>query len=645
MSYNKGRVMDKKGMLLMNKIIGVCLAGIESHYQLSLSNNLNRQANKAGYKLLYFAAYSSSVIGEKYDYGAMKVYDLIQYKMLDALIIYSETIKNDETNYKFVDNAKSVGIPVITIDKPLKGCYNILFNYKSAFEKIVRHVIEYHECISIEYISGIKGMPASDERYDIFLKVMEENGLTVDEERVHYGGFWSGPTNEVMDEILKGGRSMARAYICANDSMAVAVHKRLTEAGYKIPEDVAVTGFDGILQAALLVPAMTTASQDFNASAAKAISILERLFRHEVVEQNHYIDFKIEFKESCGCGEKTHLVNNALLWDSYNEKTMFYNLSKRMSWMVSDLPKFDSYENTLERLATYVHYLNAKKVWVVFKPYDHSLIIKEKFGELYDEEIAFVNLISFSGQNVIEKIMDFDSSNLLHNLEVALNECSNIMFIPLHVLNEDIGYMAIGTDTVWEDFNLYQIFSISLSTTLRVVKYQAEQKHNIKRLEYEHTHDALTGILNRKGFNIRLNQILTECSQLKKLLMIASIDMDGLKYINDNFGHADGDYAIIILADTLSGCIDKGMICARYGGDEFIIAGMIDKKEDASMYELRLRDMLSHHNETSNKPYLISASMGVVTLNPDSDVKVEEYINMADKLMYIQKRQKEKCNI
>lgn len=153
------------------------------------------------------------------------------------------------------------------------------------------------------------------------------------------------------------------------------------------------------------------------------------------------------------------------------------------------------------------------------------------------------------------------------------------MIMSLHVLDETIGYIAIVRQQQWEDLNVYHSFSMSLSTALQILKYQLEQKQIIKRLDYEYAHDALTGSYNRRGFLQRLSDIFKLCIQEKKPMMLMAMNMDGLKKINDVYGHCAGDEAIAALAEQLNACMQEGMVCACYGGDEFIAAGILSKEE------------------------------------------------------------------
>jgi len=622
-------------------VVGVCVAGVESYYQSSMSNCLNVEANKAGISLVYFVTFTTGTVSDKHDAGEEKIYDYIQYDLLDALIVFTETIKSDVVKQGFIDGAKTAGIPLISMDGTIKGAYNILFKYKEAMEEIIRHMVVFHGCRNVEFIGGIPGFILSDERDEAFIKVLTENGLAIDPRRMHHGGFWGGPTNVVMDRIFarQDEVPLPEAIICANDSMAMQVHRRLTEAGYNIPGDIKLTGFDGIEQAQLLIPAITTAIQDFEKAASVTADLLTRLFAGEEVGTDYYVDFKIIYEDSCGCGDRIVRTNTVHLSKSYDIRENFYRLSKRISSMVNDLHGCNSIETGMKSIGKYVPYINAAKFWIAVDEYEHPLLkVRRGRGKISvisnNVEMDSVSVQSYVGGDLIDNHTNVPVRELLPSIREELKNFKNMMFVPLHVADESMGYMVVGVNGVWEDPNLYQLFSISLSASLQMIRSLIGQQFVIKQLEYDYIHDALTEIYNRRGFNVRVGEIFKECIERQGMIMLVSIDMDGLKNINDTYGHKHGDEALITVSRIISEVAGDKMICARFGGDEFIAVGTTGDVSEAEGFKQRLEERLDHYNATSGKPYDICASYGSVTLKPSSIEDIEDYINQADRLMY-----------
>ena len=181
------------------RYIGLCLSRIHENIQNDFFHTAVRRTLEYGYKLLVFTSFTDLYNNDKYDDGEKKIYDLIPYDILDGLIVMSETIKNQEVLNGIIENAKKHNVYTVSVDKRIEGCYNVEFNYRSAFEAIVRHMVEKHNCRTVNVMAGFKDNPFSEERIQCCRKVLEEHGLTLDPARIQYGDFWSAPTAKAMD--------------------------------------------------------------------------------------------------------------------------------------------------------------------------------------------------------------------------------------------------------------------------------------------------------------------------------------------------------------------------------------------------------------------------------------------------------------
>ncbi len=156
-----------------------------------------------------------------------------------------------------------------------------------------------------------------------------------------------------------------------------------------------------------------------------------------------------------------------------------------------------------------------------------------------------------------------------------------------------------------------------------------EQRKAEERIAYLSFHDTLTGLYNRAFFEEELKRLDTE-RQLP--LSIIMGDINGLKLINDTFGHNQGDNLLIKTAHLLQGLYRKEDIIARWGGDEFIMLLPKTEKEVALKIAARIRETCVLANEESKKMPL-SIALGVASKNISSD-KIEEVLIEADELMY-----------
>jgi len=154
--------------------------------------------------------------------------------------------------------------------------------------------------------------------------------------------------------------------------------------------------------------------------------------------------------------------------------------------------------------------------------------------------------------------------------------------------------------------------------------------------------DELTGLYNRRGFFSLVEQLLKLCKREKKGIFMIYTDVDSLKKINDTFGHKEGDRALIDIANILRKSYRESDIIARIGGDEFVVIPVGNTKESAEIATSRLKKNLEIHNAEANRNYKLSLSFGLAYYDPENPCSIDELLVQGDKLMYEQKRYKQK---
>ena len=121
-------------------IIAVCCAAVDTNYNKHYMQYFTEFADKYHFKILYFRAFSDLYMaanGGKHDIGESCIYKLINYNIIDGMVILSETIKCPSIRDNIISHAMQHNIPIVSIDHPIDGCYNINYNYRAALEKIL----------------------------------------------------------------------------------------------------------------------------------------------------------------------------------------------------------------------------------------------------------------------------------------------------------------------------------------------------------------------------------------------------------------------------------------------------------------------------------------------------------------------------
>lgn len=628
------------------QVIAVCVARFHEQITMDILKAICNKSKDAKCKVMIFSTCSDFSFGDRSDQGERTFMDIFHVECFDGIVIMSETFKDDVIVKELVSRAKNHLVPVISVDKYIEDCYNINFCYSNSFEKIVRHIVEEHHATRVNFIAGMKDNPFSDERIKCYKKVLEENNIPLEPERIAYGDFWERPAIEAIDTFLRNDPQIPEAIICANDMMAIAACKRLKEYGYQVPKDVIVTGFDGIELEKYHTPRLTTAEFNLDGLVNTIFEIVHACTNKKEIAKDHSLDYI--FKKSCSCGCEPILIEDSS--DKIYEMAIlkkdedFFN--EGANRMVSHLNNLDNLKEVFEEFKTYLYYNDSKHFWLCTNDdlLEDNFDFNYAFASAKKKEEATFNDTMFIP---IEKHQcDFQEGEIIQREELVPglfhyldNEVDYILFLPIHAEEMSMGYVAASIDINDFSYRPYRTLIVNFMHVLTNFKIQAEREHFYSK-------DMLTNLYNRRGFYKYINNTLEDCKEKKYPFAIVSIDMDGLKRINDCYGHKEGDYALCIIAKILLRVTKQNGIVSRFGGDEFIVAlGMKNAEQKVNDLIIDIRTHLEMFNESKKKDYNIEASIGSYIRVPDNTVSLDDYIKYADNAMYSEKMKHKKINL
>jgi diguanylate cyclase (GGDEF)-like protein len=162
-----------------------------------------------------------------------------------------------------------------------------------------------------------------------------------------------------------------------------------------------------------------------------------------------------------------------------------------------------------------------------------------------------------------------------------------------------------------------------------------ERHRALDQLRQAAIFDDLTGVYNRRGFTALAEQHLARARRSGTAITVLFVDVDGLKVVNDTYGHEDGDRLLRDLADLMRTAFRSCDIIGRVGGDEF--CALLDGDENAPA-ATRLRQAIHDHNTTAGRRFHLSCSIGVLCLHPTASSTLGDLLSQADRAMYTEKR-------
>ena len=633
----------KEGIVSMDsektKKIVVVVSGLDEEYQYNIFKGINAFAFAHNMNISYVAGFGGMVGSDKFDIGETSIYSLIDYTQFDGALLMTNTFGDGMLRNRIFSSVLAAKIPAVVFEsRENPEFYDISIDNFGVMKKLVNHIIQHHGAKTINYVSGPLENPEGKARYDAFLSAMEENGLTVEEKRIFYGNFKSYDGKLAVDDFVASGLEAPDAFICANDSMALTVASSLDKLGYKVPDDIMVTGFDNTFSARNSTPSITSVKRPLYLAGEKAAQIIFNVLEGVDQPRSTILDAEPAYYESCGCKNSStddlkeyKKITYRKTEDTNNNIHMINRLTAGLAEALTPFDYFAAITNVLDEFECEKFTLCLCEDW------------QENFHQTDDDsnprpysDFMMAPLIWDKG---VRRSVSYFPSREMFPERFEERSCVNY-FLPLHFSDRCLGYYIFTNS----DFPTYSLvchtFSMVLSNSLENIRKLSHLNKAMEELNRLYVIDQLCNIYNRNGFINIADDMFRECVEKGSQIMISFIDMDGLKFINDNYGHNEGDFAIQRIASIVHNCCENNAICARFGGDEFVYFSPSATHGDAVTLARKVNTALENINKLLQKPYTISASIGsVVTVAKPGDT-LYNIIKLADDKMYDIKKQK-----
>lgn len=640
------------------KMLGLLTAAPESLHAKRILEGVAKQCEKYDYDVAVFASMVQFGSGHKdYVIGEINIYEAINFELFDGVIVdcISFITNGEEENKQYIEEKilKNYTGPVVALSMPMLDYDMVADDDEPVFRQIIAHVMDVHKLSNIYFLTGYEGYNIAEERVEIFKKIMRERGVEVDREQIFYGDFWYSSGTALADKIISGEISRPEAVICASDHMAIGLVNRLTEKGIRIPRDILVTGFEATQEAAINSLSVTSFESNMVKVAADAVDVI----RSKIDPDGQISPFDCSSKNymhagmSCGCDpdfiHSASAFKDSFYFLSYDwgREDIYDNIDIGLlmeGYVAEQLSAVETPQECLQNICSLAYLICSKASFY--------LCLKENWLELedvtisgYPDRMKLVIKRTPLKEECFEqddKESVFDTKQMLPGLFEEREEPSVFFFSAVHFQEKMLGYAVLqhGLNQKPKAGVVYRNWLRNVNNSLELIR----AKNRLRRLSI---YDEMTGAYNRRGMNLMLSKLLEGAREGDKL-WAAVIDMDGLKYVNDNFGHGEGDYAIQTICRCVMEAAKQGEICIRAGGDEFYILGVgkyteEEKEQRRSLFE----ESIKRADMESGKPYPISASMGCALAEISDDLQIISVINKADVEMYKNKIERKKQRI
>ena len=200
-------------------------------------------------------------------------------------------------------------------------------------------------------------------------------------------------------------------------------------------------------------------------------------------------------------------------------------------------------------------------------------------------------------------------------------------------------YTSLFGENFWFDIKAFTFKVNESYTGIGMIENKTKEHTAIEELEYMVKHDALTGLLNRRGFRSYIQNMVTDIKHQEYYSALFYLDLNQFKSINDSMGHAIGDKILLGVSERLEKAIKDESILSRLGGDEFIVLVPYISKNEKSSTE-KMKQYIKNIQRIFDKPFIVNdihlhiqASIGIILIKPENK-DTDEILRHADLTMY-----------
>ncbi len=744
--------------------IGFFIPQLDDHYQESIWPGVSDYCTRHDLNLLIFCGKMLNLPGE-FTYQHQVIYALANRRNLDGLVICNPnmiSLMNEQVPAGFADQLN--GVPTVTIATPLKDCPAVLIDGKQALKDAVNHLIQDHRLSKIAFITGPQRNPEAQERLAAYQEALEENGIEIDEGLIIQGNFLFDSGQSAVTTLFDKRGFAPQAIVAANDEMGLGALKELQRRGVKVPDDVAIVGYDNIAEGLYCDPPLSTVAQPLYAQAQMATQLLHKRIIGEPIEDRTVLKADLKIRESCGCfsqsiqklnelkevadisdGDELDVLKRAFEFsrlppveidqlgrefldrihsflDDHDSDEGFLRFFKAVLTSHPTGPsEIRNWHNVLtclaslrlaeaeqrgKRLAYTVLFEKARiLVGEREKSFEGSRLVMHvqktttladvsqsllsNFNEaslsrlitsslpklniescyivLYKSTIdhfprstwtvpqtarLWLGYTDYGKQLIYGDQRTFPTAELLPAKHLHAAKARQLVIEPLFYGEEQLGYLAMTV--LFENTKFYGHLSAQIASALKAAQVMQERTlaenkltaamdelRSLNRtLENLSEKDELTGRYNRRGFQARATAYIKQARDQGEKFLLFFVDLDGLKLINDNHGHDEGDIAIVETARILGEIFRDTDIIARLGGDEFVILAINCSNASIPVIERRYRKCTETLNRTLGKPYTIDLSMGYAEYDGVEKITLEQLMTRADNDLYRVKKAK-----
>ena len=431
----------------MNKriLIGVIMTECQVDFQKEILRGIISQAFKSSCDIAVLAPLHNFFMDTPHKQTEKKIYDLILSDRFDGFLYGRNTFYSEEIKTHIDNLLLRSGKPVMLMDSADHRSFETTsIDDCAAFEQITDHLIEVHGFSKIYCLTGPRKVFVSEERLKGYKNSMKKHGLYYDRTYCYYGDFWREAAKDLARRMIRGEIERPEAIICGNDFMAISLAEEFASAGIRVPEDIALTGYDASEEGYSFSPSITSFARPNFQMGAEALRRLYRIITGRICNRVHNENGELRTGRSCGCPDDQRVVQRLHRQNRINAR---FESNMLMSDMLFDITNVDNTVSFADRLDNYTYF--------IYKLRHITICLTKKYIE--SPAGNFTDKLDFNIGDDIKTVLEksavkrepvsdsyFSSLDILPVFDTERNYSVAYYISPLHYNDNFFGYSAIS---------------------------------------------------------------------------------------------------------------------------------------------------------------------------------------------------------
>lgn len=605
-----------------NKKIALFISHIFGEYQRNLCTGIISKAAEYGYHIDIFVSNDGETI-EELEQGERSILKIPNFSSYRGVIIASGTYIDSVLKEQIFKSIKeNCSCPVLNINQEPSEFYTLSIDNFHPMKELVSHLITTHKYQRISFLANKHDELFSNQRIESYQETMNEYKLSWSDDTIA----WCNPNldsvSEAVTSLLCNPEGLPEVIVCYNDSIALMVTKVLTEKGYTIPNDIAITGYDNLETARHNIPPITSVEFPAKELGELAIDTLIRIYAGEKPEKAITVSAQPVILSSCGC------INPAIQRNNLYNLKLLDTITKREREMITDINLSSSLLNItdiddgMEVLANFTNTINdLEGFYICLYPDWDTLsdsILDITDGDdtnTYSNDLKLLKMGMKNGKRIPECSF---SSDILLPSSVYSNSSIAFLYMPLYFKNKNFGYIALSykNNHIRHTFS-FMLWLRNINNMLQTIVSNYERTALISRLETLYLKDELTHFWNAKGFKKHCDTLLTKKNSSDTSIMVITLHINSFDQIHSQYGLDEAEHCILIVARAIESNQTDSLFCTRLEKNTFLLLLEDSLEKDAIELVKKVEKYIQNYQLIHKKTYTMTLSYSYQSYSPD----------------------------